>query len=68
MLPPVIYMHRVNSSHSESHSGGLVKLPIKEFLEEIVKKSLFYSTFSFSRGLQGCLGGDLPGPPPPWAP
>ena len=26
MLPPAIYMHIVESSHSESHSGGSVKL------------------------------------------
>ena len=56
MLPPV-YMHRVNSSHSESHSG-LVKLPRRFF--EFSKKSLFYKPFLSLWGLQGSPGGVLP--------
>ena len=32
-------MHGLNSSHSESHSGGSVKLPRKMDFKEIFKKS-----------------------------
>ena len=31
MLPPVIYMHTLDSSHCESQSGGSIELPSKEF-------------------------------------
>ena len=49
MLPPVLLMHGVDSSHSELHSGGLVKLPSNYFLFEIFETSLFYEHFFFSR-------------------
>ena len=39
MLPTVIYMHRLNSSHFESYSGGSIE-----------QKSLFYGHFFFSLG------------------
>ena len=67
MLPPVLLMHRVDSSHSESHSGGLVKLPGNYLLGEIFQTSLFYEHFFFSLGvpLQGPpIWGSLPGLPP----
>ena len=63
MLPRVILMHGLDSSHSESHSGGLVKPPSKEFVREIFKKSWFYELFFFS--LWGPLQGPPSGPPPP---
>ena len=66
MLPPVIYMHRVNSSHCESHSGGLVKLS-NSFLGDFFSRnhgsiSPFFPLGVPSRGPTGPRGsgtGDL---------
>ena len=67
MLPPVLLMHRVDSSHSESHSGGLVKLPSNYLFKGFFSRHhCFISTFYFPWGLP------LQGPPymglPPRAP
>ena len=60
MLPPVIYMHILKSSHSGSHSGGSIELPSEGCLGEIFQKSLFHKHFLSS--LRGPLRGAL------WAP
>ena len=48
MLPPVILMHRLKSSHSESHSGGAIELPSRGLLGGFLQKSMFYEHFLFS--------------------
>ena len=55
MLPPVLPMHIVKSSHSESQSGGLVKLP-RICLGEISQKSWFYKPFLSLPSRQGPHG------------
>ena len=74
MIPPVIPMHRLKSSHSGSHLGGHVKLPSKEFFDDF-SQTLFYGALPLA-SLQGppygaplwgppCEGGPTPlGPPP----
>ena len=50
MIPRVILMHIVYSSHFESHSGGSTELPSKGSLGEIFQKSFFYKHFSSLHG------------------
>ena len=57
MLPPIILMHRVTSSHSESHSSNTIELPNKEFLRIFPRNHCFIIYFLFS------LQGPLQGPP-----
>ena len=38
MLLPVILMHMLNGSHSESHPGGSLELPSKELLHDFVQE------------------------------
>ena len=65
MLPPVIPMHMLTSSHSEVHFGGSEELPSKEIPRDFSQTSWFYCSFLFPRGppLQGPWGPPLTGPP-----
>ena len=61
MLPPVILMHMLTSSHLESYFGGLRELPSKECPRDFSQKSWFYGSFPCpygapSRGPLGALG------------
>ena len=68
MLPRVLLMHRVDSSHFESHSGGSIELPSKGFLRDSSQKLSFYEHCFFSLGGPPGRGtpawGSLPGLPP----
>ena len=61
MLPQSSWMHIVKSFHSESHFGGLGKLPSNLFLRGISQKSWFYRHFL-------ALAGAPTGPPLSGAP